>query len=156
MPLSFMSMPTSVDTIVLNPAERRFLSYVNSLEKEVNNDERFSVTVNIQISFIKSKVKDALNVAVDPTDPKATKIQLTEEDMRARYPWDYERLTAECRKRYTDFKLVQKYHQLRTKFLASPKFGHTRHLDPSNPKSSKINLYNPNIITEFDKCYKKK
>ncbi len=156
MPLSFMSAPTSADAVLLNPAEKRFLSYVNSLENDNDKDERFAVTVNIQISFIRSKVKDALAVAVDNTDPKATKIQLTEEDIRSRYPWDYRKLTDECRKRYTGFKEDASYHKTRRTTLAKPQFGMVRLLDPGNPKSSKKPFFSPNILSEFDRVYTKK
>jgi hypothetical protein len=32
----------------------------------------------------------------------------------------------------------------------------TRYLDPGNPKSSRKDFYNPNIVAEFDKAYTRK
>lgn len=86
-------------------------------------------------------------------NPNAPEVRLTEEQVREKYPWDYDRLTAECRKRYSDFKLVQKFHDLRKSLAADARFGHVRHLDPGNPKSSQKPFFNPNIIAEFDKHY---
>jgi len=73
--------------------------------------------------------------------------------VREKYPWDYDRLTAECRKRYSDFKLVQKYHDLRKKFASDAKFGYGRQLDQGNPRSPEKPFFNPNILAEFDKFY---
>jgi hypothetical protein len=156
MPLSFMSAPTSLDAVMLNPAEKRFLNYVNSLEDDDDKDQRFAVTVNIQISFTRSKAKDALAVAIDNTDPKATKIRLTEEDIRSRYPWEYKQLTDKCRSRYKDFKIDAKFHKTRKAAVANPQFGNVRLLDPGNPKSQKKPFFSPNILLEFDKVYSKK
>jgi hypothetical protein len=122
----------------------------------VGGNDKFSVAVNIQVNFVRSKVKDALSVAVDNTDPKATKIQLTEENIRQRYPWDYRRLTEECRKRYKGFKEDAMYHKKRKAAMGKPQFGTVRLLDPGNPKSSKKPFFSPNILSEFDRVYTKK
>jgi hypothetical protein len=156
MPLSFMTAPTSVDAVMLHPEEQRFLSYLNLLEKETTTDTRFSVALKVQVSFIRSKANDALAVTVDNTDPKATKIQLTEEDVRQRYPWDYKKLTQECRNRYKSFKEDATYHKTRKTAMAKQQFGMVRLLDPGNPKSSKKAFFSPNIFSEFDKVYTKK
>lgn len=156
MPLSFMSAPASVDLVVLNPAEKKFLSYVNSLEKEHAKDERFAVAVNIKVSFTKSKVKDALSVVVDPTDPQATKVQLTEEEFRDRYPWDYQDVMDTCRKRYSDFKVDSKFHKHRKAALTKPQFGMVRLLDPKKPTGQKKPFFARAIMDIFDKVYTKK
>lgn len=156
MPLSFMTAPTSVDAVMQHPEEKRFLSYLNLLEKENSTDTRFSVALKVQVSFIRSKAKDALTVTVDNSDPKATKIQLTEEDVRQRYPWYYKKLTQECRNRYKSFKEDAMYHKTRKTAMAKPQFGMVRLLDPGNPKSSKKAFFSPNIFSEFDKVYTKK
>jgi hypothetical protein len=70
------------------------------------------VTVNVELRFTRSKAKDALAVQVR-ADPKALPVQLTDEQIWERYPWDYQKLTAECRKRYIGFKVDKTYHSLR-------------------------------------------
>lgn len=156
MPLSFMSAPTNVDAVILNPEEKRFLNYVNLLEDSDGKDDRFAVAVNIQINFIKSKVKGALSAAIDNTDPKAVKVQMTEEDIRQKFPWDYQKLVDECRARYKDFKLDTKFHKTRKTAAMKPQFGKVRLLDPGNPKSPKKPFFSPNILSDFDKVYTKK
>jgi len=155
MPLSFMTIRSSVDAVILNKEERNFISYVESLESCQNeSNDKFAVTVNIDVKFTRSKAKDALSVKVTK-DTDATPIRLTEEQIREKFPWDYDDLTKECRKRYKDFKVVRKYHELRKQFLAEQRLCTTRRLDPNNPKSSKKDFFSPDILNEFDKHYVK-
>jgi hypothetical protein len=156
MPLSFMSTPSSVDLVALNPAEKKFLSYVNTLEREDTRNDRFAVAVNVKISFTKSKVKDALSVVVDPMDPNATKVQLTEEEFRDCYPWEYQDVMNECRNRYSDFKVDSKFHKNRKAALTKPQFGMVRLLDPKKPKGPKKPFFSRNIMDAFDKVYTQK
>ncbi len=86
-------------------------------------------------------------------NPDAPEVRLTDELIREKYPWDYDRLTEECRKRYKDFKLTNEYHALRKELLKDKRFGAVRFLDPGNSKSPKKPFFNPNIIGEFDKHY---
>ncbi len=156
MPLSFITLPQQSDAIVLNHEEKKFLAFVDSLERaDEDANSLYSVTVNIDVKFTRSKAKDALGIHVT-NNPNAPEVRLTEEQIRERYPWDYDRLTEECRKRYTDFKAVQKYHDIRKRLLKEKRFGDIRYLDPGNPKSPKKPLFNPNIMQELDKHYTKK
>lgn len=155
MPLSFVALPHQTEAVVLNHEEKKFLAFVESLEP-ANDDAAspYSVTVNIDIKFTRSKAKDALGVQVT-NNPSAPEVRLTEEQIRERYPWDYDRLNEECAKRYSDFKQVQKYHDIRKRLLKDKRFGEVRFLDPGNTKSPKKPFFNPNIMQEFDKHYTK-
>lgn len=158
MPLSFVSLPAKADGIVLNSEEKRFLAFINSLDTGPQEpDSPYSVTINIDIKFTKSTAKDAPGIQVT-SDPNAPEVRLTDTQILDNYPWDYDRLTDECRKRYADFKLVQKYHDLRKKLLADKRkrFGMERYLDPENTKSSKKAFYSRNILPELDKHYEQK
>jgi hypothetical protein len=153
MPLSFMTIGSNVDTVILNKEERNFISYVESLEDcQPEENDKFAVTVNIDVKFTRSKAKDALSVKVTK-DADATPIRLTEEQIREKFRWDYDELTKECRKRYKDFKVVKKYHELRKQFLLEQRLCTTRRLDPDNPKSLKKDFFSPDILNEFDKFY---
>ena len=156
MPLSFIALPQQTEAVVLNHEEKKFLAFVESLEP-ANDDASspYSVTVNIDIKFTRSKAKDALGVQLT-NNPNAPEVRLTEEQIRERNPWDYDRLTEECRKRYKDFKAAQKYHDARKPLLKDKRFGVIRFLDPGNPRSSKKPFFNPNILQELDKHFTKK
>lgn len=155
MPLSFISLPHTTTGLVLNAEEKNFIQYVNELEDtDHDEDSPYSVSVNIEVKFTRSKVKDALDIKVT-NDPNATSITLTDEQIRKNFPWDYGRLTSECKKRYSDFKVIKKYHDLRKLLLKDKKFGSMRFLDPGNSKSQKKPFFNPNILNELDKHYSK-
>jgi hypothetical protein len=156
MPLTFMDLPTNMDGFLLNAEEKNFLKFLDNLENEQDDpNSPYSVTVNIEIKFIRSKAKDALTTQIT-NDPSATPIRLTEEQIRERYPWDYDVLTGKCKERYQDFKANQKYHDIRKPLQSDQRFGAIRFLDPGNPKSAKKPFFNPNILTEMDKHYIKK
>lgn len=110
------------------------------------------MSVNVELKFTKSKSKDAFPVRVT-TDPTALPVNLTEEDIRERYPWDYSTLTKRCKTRYEDFKENQTYHTIRKNLENNERYGWLRYLDPGNTKSAKKIFFNPNILQEFDKVY---
>ena len=86
-------------------------------------------------------------------DPTATAVTLTEEDIRTRYPWDYEDLISQLRRRYIDFVANKKYYDLRRPLMSDTRYANPRYLEPGNPRSAKKDFYNPNILAEFDKHY---
>lgn len=156
MPLAFVDLPTNMDGFLLNVEEKNFLSFLEVLDKpQADPESPYSVTVNIEFRYTRSKAKDALAVQ-NTIDPGALAVRLTEEQIREKYPWDYQKLTDECAKRYRDFKRDTTYHTIRKGLLGDPRFGATRFLDPGNPKSAKKPFFNPNILNELDKHYTKK
>ena len=156
MPLSFMQLPSNVKGFLFNTEEKNFLAFLYSIHAfEDEPESPYSVSVNVDVRFTKSKATDALPFQ-KTDDPSALKVNLTEEDIRQRYPWDYATLTERCKKRYEDFKENQKYHNIRMRLQADERFGRLRFLDPGNTKSAKKPFFNPNIMVELDKHYTKK
>ena len=153
MPLTFMSLSTNVKASLFNAEERNFLAFVDSVdEPESDPESPYSVTVNVDYRFTKSKASGALPFQ-KTNDPSAPRFNLTEEDIRERYPWDFQTLTDKCRKRYKDFKVNREYHEIRRKLQCDERFGRLRFLDPGNKRSAKKPLFNPNILSELDKYY---
>ncbi|GIK17155.1 MAG: hypothetical protein BroJett003_21190 [Planctomycetota bacterium] len=156
MPLAFVSPPRSSEGIVLSNEEKRFLKFVN--DQSQNDDDPaspYSVAVNIEVRFVRSKTADAIPMRVT-TDPTAPAVRLTEAQVRERYPWDYAELTSRCRQAFSDFKVDAKYHQVRKPLESDSRFAHVRRLDPGNPKSPKKTFYNANILDEFEKQYSRR
>ncbi|MFC4994242.1 DUF3644 domain-containing protein [Rubritalea tangerina] len=155
MPLSFVTLPRDQEGLVLNPEETNFIEYLESLEPDTDSsDHDYAVTVNIELKFIKSKTRDALAITASNSD-NAAEVRLTEEQVREKYPWDYNQLTSKCRERYSDFKCSKPYHELRKELEVDEKYANIRLLDPEKPKGSKKTFYNPNILQELDKHYLK-
>lgn len=156
MPISLMSMPSNVDVALLNAEERNFLAFLESVDDaDVDPESRYTVSLNVEFRFTKSKARDAFEVRMS-NDPAALEVRLTQENIREKYPWDYDILTERCRQRFRDFKANQKYHDIRKRLEADEGLVRLRYLDPGNPRSAKKRLYNPNILKEFDVHYTKK
>jgi len=155
MPLSFVTPPPTTQAVELNREEKNFLHYLRNIDdRESDPNARYSVAINIEVRFVRSKSEEATPVRVT-NDPKAPAVQFTEEQIRERYPWDYQELTSRCRERYSDFKADQKYHQLRKSLESKKSFACERRLDPKKPRPKKI-FYAPAILGEFDKHYQRR
>ena len=155
MPLSFVTPPPTTEAVELNKAEKNFLRYVRNLDdRDYDPNARYSVAINIEVRFVRSKSAAATPVRVT-NDPDAPAVRLTEEQIRERYPWDYHELTDLCRQRYSDFKVDRKYHQLRKNLQSDKRFAYERRLDPEKPEPKKI-FYAPAILEQFDKHYRRR
>jgi|GEM_PF-674432 len=107
---------------------------------------------------IVAKSEKTGGMAVQITEnPNAPAVRLEEEDiLKGGYPLGYWALVKELTARYTDFKMNNKFHELRRMLMKEKSLCRTRYLDPNNPKSTKKDFYSPNIIQKFDKHYRKK
>jgi hypothetical protein len=157
MPLGFLSQPNSSTGIALAHDEKNLIAFLIKLAQEGvgTDDTDFHVSLNVSLSFQRSKVDSAATVFVT-NDPGATPVSVSEEDIRKSYPWDYAELTGRLTKRYLDFKANPKYHNIRKPLMGNATIVKSRYLDPGNPKSAKKDFYNPNIIQIFDQHYTRK
>jgi hypothetical protein len=157
MPIGFLSAPGNATAISVSNDERTLVAYLSQLVGNAQNEPAadFHVALEVNLSFKRAPTDAVARVRVtnDPNDPAVT---LTEEDIRNRYRWDYEELTAELRGRYMDFVANQTYHDLRKPLMSDRRYARPRYLEPGNPRSAKKDFYNPHILTEFDKHYTRK
>jgi hypothetical protein len=160
MPIGFMPPGEAVTAISLSRPEQKVVNYLAKLAREGNTgdvqDYHVSLDVNISFKRTSSAAASAIIVSNDPNDPDAVRVNLSEEDIRKQYPWDYGDLTDKLKSRYIDFKANPKYHELRKKICANPQYKKTRYLDPDNTSGSRKDFFNPNILMEFDKSYTRK
>jgi hypothetical protein len=155
-PLSFGNPAAQADAVVASGAESRFLKFVARQEAQDGGaDSTYAVAMNVELRFVRSKEKSALPVRVTD-DPSAPAVRLTEEQVREKYPWDYDTLARRCAERYEGFSTDRKFHTVKKGCWANSRYAHLRLLDPGNPKGSSKRFYNPAILEEFDKRYKKK
>lgn len=155
MPLAFLAPDEPSKAVVLRKEERNLSEYIQTLEAANDESAEDSVTVNIDIRFSRSKASDALTVQLT-NDPRAPRLQLSEQQMKNRYPMTYQTLSNECANRYSDFKQNQRYHDLRKPLKADQKFCMIRRLDPENFASPKQEWYSRAILNELDKHYTKR
>jgi hypothetical protein len=146
--------------ISLSSDEQKVVNYLATLMKDKNaaDDQDYHVSLDVNISFKRTTAAaaNAIIVANDPNDPNAVHVNLSEEDIRKQYPWDYGTLTDKLKNRYIDLKTNPKYHELRKKLAANLQYKKTRYLEPANTGGSRKDFYNPNIVAEFDKAYTRK
>lgn len=157
MPLSFFRDFNLASVVVLNSNERNVLKYINEVEKRYETPDEirdFNLTLRIDVKFQKVKVGASFPVQVS-NDPNAPLVRLSEEDLTDKYPWDYDVLTTRLRKRYSNFKVNNQYHEIRRSLESDARYAHARFLNPNNKNGGKKILYNPNIQKEFDKHYLK-
>ena len=156
MPLAFVGIPNSMTAIAYSTEEKNFLQLVSRLEQQhpYQDNQPFSVTVNVDVKFRKSKVNDAIEVKLSNSET-ATEIKLTEEEIRDRYSLTYDELTIKCQSRYTDFKVNEKYHKVRKNLAKNLKYAYIKSLDSQNPKSPKKAFFSEAIFSELDKHYTK-
>ena len=160
MPIGFLPSGEAATAITLSGDEQKVVNYLATLMKEKNEEgqQDYHVSLDVNISFKRttSAAANAVIVINDPNDPNAVRVNMSEEDIRKQYPWDYGELTERLQNRYIDFKTNSKYHELRKKLIANPQYKKTRYLDPDNPGGQRKDFYNPNIVPEFDKAYTRK
>lgn len=142
------------DIANINNEEKMLIDLFKKLEDDVDEKSGYSLSVGVDVKFIKSRVGDALKVKLS-NDSDATKITLAEEDILARYRFTYKKLCKECKSRYSDFKIDNKFHDARKSVINKTKYCHIRKLDPSNPDDKGKVYYSEAIFTIFDRMYKK-
>jgi hypothetical protein len=153
MPISFFSEAMVIKGLVLNKQEERFLDFIDIMEQKSSDTDIYDVTININVKFIKSTTSNAIKVQLGKGE--GATLQLTEEQIRDKYPWDYDDLVQKMKERYSNFKVNQEFHDLRKAVIEEERYVKRRYLDPGNPRSSKKDFYNTNILKYFDSHYKK-
>lgn len=83
---------------------------VSSDGRALSLDDRYAILWDAKVRSNTSL--DATDVLVT-NDKEALKVQLTEENIHDKYPWDFKILTTKFRKRYSDFKANQQYHNMK-------------------------------------------
>lgn len=157
MPLSFFRDFDSAPGVTLNANEKKLLKYIKSAEAAYDDAEvsNYNLALKIDVKFQKAKSTSGIPIQIT-NDPDAPAFRLSEEDVMEKYPWDYRVLTTRLKKRYTNFKENQLYHEQRKSISTNEKLCHKRLYNPTNKSSGTKEFYNPNILKEFDKLYEKK
>ena len=158
MPIGFLSAQAAT-AVAVGGNEGRLVSYLRNLSAAQNTTTTgaagFHIALNVNLTF-KRSATDAVSTFALTNDPSAPNVFLTEEDIRAKYPWDYKQLLIACGSRYCDFKGSQEFHALRRPLLEDSRYARMRFLDPGNLKSSKKVFHSPNILPMFDELFTRK
>lgn len=133
---------------------RNLLNYIAERERDHPSDEAadFNVAMQVQLRFVRTTGEDAAQVQLG-RGPGAVRVELTEEQRRQLFPWDYRSMTSRLAGRYVNFKQNNDFHALRAQIEGDERLCWVRYLDPDRPRSGKKRFYSPNILSEFDKHY---
>lgn len=161
MPLSFQTPGAVVESLTTGRRAApvsRLLSYIANQEAHTNveSDDPYALTVRVMVKFARSVSGDAEHVRIVRGGEGVLAVTLTEEDIRDRYPWNYNELTKRLRNRYTDFKANTAYHAYRRPLEEDPKLCHLRQLNPDNPEGGQKRFYSPHILEHFDQGYERR
>lgn len=157
MPIAFHSPASVVESLSGKKdsvAMKNLLRQISDAEAAHPSDEtaNFNVTLKIELRFTRTAHAEA--IPVHPTrDPGAVPIEVTEENIRRMFPWDYDDLVAKLKERYRDFKQNEKFYSVKRQLEHEEKHCKLRLLDPENPTGLKKKFYSPGILGEFDMHY---
>lgn len=150
-PLTFLP-PLRAEAVSVSQEEQNFLDYIQDLKaQEPLSSSQYFVSLDIDVQFRGSRGKGIPVTITRNSD--APEVRVSDDLMFDYYQWDYRRLIAECKKRYSDFKVNKDVYALKEKLEQKEQYAMVRKLDPNNPKSSKQKFYSPNILNELDKVY---
>lgn len=153
LPLGFLQTRARIGATVISANERNLISFLEAAALSSRDEKsEFCVMLDVAVKMTKRDTVNAVDL-VRSKDEHSTKVLLTEEDIRDKYPLDYRKMSDRLKARYGDFKENAKYHKIRTALQDDHRYAHTRLLDMENPSSGKKTYFSRNIMTEFDKHY---
>lgn len=157
MPLSLFRNFRTAKGVALNSNAKNILKFIKSKEIEYDNgngDSDYNLTLEFDVKFQKVKSNSGISFQVT-NDKNALVVQLLDEDITDKYPWDYQVLTTRLKKRYLNFKIDKKYHSLRKNFESNKKLAHVRYLNAKTLNGVRKVFYSATIEQEFDSHYTK-
>lgn len=163
MPISFYHS-FEIDSYSINNEDKQhknLLDYINKIEKSNPSDEDadYNIALRLETKLVKAKtIEEYFPIKYAPDDPNAISIKHDSEDkFYEKYKWTYyDHLLPKLRERYLDFKCNNDFYKIKAELEKDDNFCGVRLLDPQKKKGSQKKFYDPNIIKEFDKYYKKK
>lgn len=115
---------------------------------------RYSAVFKFQVSISRSTwERSSVEAQSAPTPPK---LEFNDAYVLHTFPATYSELVAECRKRYSDFKLNFRFYNLLESLKSDPQCAHERRLNPSSEKSPTQMFYNLDaVLARLDDEYTK-
>lgn len=96
-----------------------------------------------------------IKITDEPGAPKV-RLEITDQEFKKKWPWTYEKLTKELKKKFTSFKVNSDFHGFRRIIMKeNMSMWQERYLDIEKQQGSSKVYYSPRIIKQFNKYYKK-
>lgn len=152
MPLAYIDSKVFSDAIIPNESKKYIDFILSKLKDKDSVDDEFDIAISIDINFNKSNSFDGLGFNYDKD---GLKINLSEEDIRLRFPLTHGAIIKKAKLRYLDFKADTKFLSLLKTIKMNSNLHYLRKLDPKNLKENGRPFYSSNIWQELDKHYKR-
>jgi len=158
-PLPVAFVPAK-DLVALEPAPEsgsnsdKLVKYLDSLSEgqEADSDDAFMVSVSVELRFVRG-TQGAIPVSFT-RDQTAPKVQFSEENILARFPYTFRTLANEIKKRHPEVKENAAFHKVIKQLKDDPNCCHFRSYNPTRPESSgRMPLFSQRCISEFEKLY---
>jgi len=132
------------DSIVLG-----FNIYLESVKKVTNSDLLVAITNKdeAEVSFTKTT---AVRIS---DDPNAMPVQLSDEQFRGTYKYEYQELVDWCRENIDGFLLNQDFHKLKKTMAGKPEYIGRVKLNSRNPKSPYKDYYSEQAMEYIQQNY---
>jgi len=99
MPLAYVDEKLTVPSVITAENESYLAFVKHLLETDDGGESDFDIAISIDLK--KGNTFDSVGVHYDAD---GVKVELTEENIKSKFPWSYKEMTARCRTRYSDFK----------------------------------------------------
>ncbi|HFK1824850.1 TPA: DUF3644 domain-containing protein [Stenotrophomonas maltophilia] len=152
LPVAFFHGADEIGAVVVTKDEKRLIDRLKEAATLPAVNGEYQVAVRVDVRFQRSNLATAANVQVT-RDPEALAVRLDEAQIRERFPWSYADLQTQLKRRKPDIKFNAEFHRIKKPLMSDNSLVHSRLLDPSNPKSTKKDFYNPNIRDKILDAY---
>lgn len=163
MPLSFFHDFESIESFSVSLKDKQIrdlLKYISEQEQSIllpqNSD--FSVSMKVQTQLFTVKSPNSLPVASysSPNDPQAVTLNITEEEWKKKFPFDYSSLKEKLKVLYIDFKENQRFRDIMKDIKIMPKMVYHRPLNIMKPEGAKTTYYSTEVFKVFNQHYTKR
>lgn len=158
MPLSFYNDYEIVDNLKIQDTSlktklKRDLLVLNTQYKSGPN-EKYSILLSTKVSFTQGDTKIVTTFGKTKGESDFT-INLSDDEIDKRYPLSFGDLIKNLRKRYPNFKQDSDFYNLNEKLRNKKINGYQRFLNNKTKSGACRWQYSSNILSDFDKYYKK-
>jgi len=150
MPIAFYSPTNIVKSIEegkYNKETANLLTYMAEEEAKHPSDTKqpYNVCLQVDFAFVKSKTPEAIPVKLSK-EVDATKMQLSEEDFKAKYPYSYAEMIEQIRKKKPHIKLNNYFNEKKKSLEKNANLCHSRYLDPDKPQGIRKKYYSQAMV----------
>ncbi len=131
------------DSIVLG-----FDIYLESAKKEKNSDLLAAITTADQADATFTK-----RTKVQFSKDASQKVQISDDEYKQLFPYDYDALVKWCRENIANFKQNQRFNDAKKKMEKDANCVHVRKLDNDNPKSPAKKYYSEQAFQKIKEYY---